>query len=219
MSVIHPPFDLSAFDRPFDRQLLHRELSLPTDTPLLGIVGRLHVDKGHRVLIRALPRIIARHPRVHVVFAGNGGETEALRQEATAAGVERHITFLGFRRDIAQVTAALTISVLPTVGTDSSPTVLKEALCLGVAVVAADTGGVKEVIDDGETGYVVARHDHDGLGEALIRMLDDPARTQAMAAEGARRVRQRFSPAASALLHEQLYAKLLKRAANIHSET
>lgn len=123
------------------------------------------------------------------------------------------MSFLGFRVDIADITASLSISVLPTIGTDSSPTVLKEALCLGVPVVAADTGGVREVIDDGETGYVVPRHDHDVLASALLRLLDDPARSRAMAQDGARRVRERFSPQACAINHERLYEQLLRRPA------
>jgi glycosyltransferase involved in cell wall biosynthesis len=213
MTVIHPPFDLAVFDRAYDRSLLHRELSLAPDTPILGLVGRLHVDKGHRILIRALPAVLARHPRVHTVFIGSGESDEeaALKTEVTQAGLAERVTFLGFRPDIADITASLTISVLPTTGTDSSPTVLKEALCLTVPVVAADTGGVREVIDDGETGYVVQKHDHDGLAQALIRLLDDPERSHAMAQEGARRVRERFSPQACAIRHEQLYKQLLQR--------
>lgn len=213
MTVIHPPFDLAVFDRPYDRGLLHRELSLPSDTPILGLVGRLHVDKGHRILLRALPTVLSRHPKAHTVFIGSGepGEEAALRKEVAQAGLGERVSFLGFRPDIADITASLTISVLPTVGTDSSPTVLKEALCLGVPVVAADTGGVREVIDDGETGYVVEKHDHDGLANALVRLLDDPERGRAMALEGARRVRERFSPVACAIKHERLYERLLQR--------
>jgi len=213
MTVIHPPFDLAVFDRSYDRGLLHRELSLPSDTPILGLVGRLHADKGHRILLRALSTVLTRHPKAHTVFIGNGepDEEASLRTEVAQAGLNERVTFLGFRRDIADITASLTISVLPTVGTDSSPTVLKEALCLGIPVVAADTGGVREVIDDGETGYIVERHDHDGLAKALIRLLDDPERGRAMAQEGARRVRERFSPVACAMKHEQLYERLLKK--------
>lgn len=212
-TVIHPPFDLDVFNRSYDRGLIQRELALPVDTPVLGLVGRLQVDKGHRILLRALPTILARHPRTHLAFIGSGEATEeaALRQEVAHAGLGDHVHFLGFRRDIAEVTASLSISVLPTIGTDSSPTVLKEALCLGVPVVSADTGGVREVIDDGETGLVVAKHDHDGLAAAIIRLLDDPARGRAMAEEGARRVRERFSPQACAARHEQLYAEQIAR--------
>ncbi len=210
MTTIHPPFDLDMFNRTYDRNLLHREIGLPNDTPILGIVGRLHGDKGHKVLLKALPRILATHPTVHTVFSGDGGGEQEFRALAKELGVESRLTFLGFRRDIAEVTASLTISVLPTTGTDSSPTVLKEALCLGIPVVAADTGGVREVIDDGETGHVVARHDHDGLATALLRLLDDPARARAMAQEGARRVRERFSPEACAQNHERLYETVLR---------
>ncbi len=209
MPVIHPPFDLAMFDRSYDRTLLHRELGLPATTPIIGLVGRLNADKGHRVLLRALPAILARHATVQVVFIGDGEEEAGLRAEATAAGIADRVRFLGFRRDIAEVTACLRLSVLPTTGTDSSPTVLKEALCLGMPVVAAETGGVREVVDDGETGYVVPRHDHAALANAIIRLLDDPEGSSRMAALGAQRVRERFSPAACAERHEALYKSLL----------
>jgi glycosyltransferase involved in cell wall biosynthesis len=213
MAVIHPPFDMVEFQRPYDRSLLQRELGLPADTPLLGLIGRLDAVKGHRVLLRALGAIRARHPAVHTVFVGDGEghEEQALRGETLAAGLGRWVHFLGFRSDIPQITASLAVSVLPTVGQDSSPTVLKEALCLGVPVVAADTGGVREVIDDGETGLVVAKNDHEGLAQALVRLLDDPGRARAMAQEGARRVRDRFAPDVCAQAHENLYEQLLAR--------
>lgn len=78
MTVIHPPFDLSVFDRAYDRTLLHRELALAPDTPILGLVGRLHVDKGDRILLRALPAVLARHPRTHTVFIGSGEPDEEM---------------------------------------------------------------------------------------------------------------------------------------------
>jgi len=208
-TVIHPPFDLSVFERTYDRSALHRELNLPPETPIIGIVGRLNPDKGHAILIRALPLILAKHPRLHIVFVGDGGHRESLQTLVDATGASKQLHFLGFRLDVAEITACLTASVLPTIGTDSSPTVLKEALCLGVPVVAADTGGVREVIDDGETGFVVARHDHEGLGRAILRILDYPEDSRGMAAEGSRRVRSRFSPDACAARHEVFYEEVI----------
>lgn len=213
MSVIHPPFDLSQFEQERDRTRLHRELNLRPDIPVLGIVGRLNADKGHRILLRALPAILARHPDCHTIFAGSGELLAALREEIRAMGLEQRVSLLGFRSDIADVTSCLTISVLPTTGTDSSPTVLKEALCLRVPVVAADTGGVSEVIDHGVTGLVVPRHDHVALGQAIIDLLDDPARARSMASAGADRVRTHFAPAPCAEHHGRLYEQILQRRA------
>lgn len=149
---------------------------------------------------------------MHTVFigSGEGSEERALREEVAAAGLQDKVAFLGFRRDIAELTACLTLSILPTVGTDSSPTVLKEALSLRVPVIAADTGGVREVIEDGRSGVVVAKHDHAGLAAAVLALLDHPERARTMADHGSSNVRKRFSPSACAAFHEQLYQQLLR---------
>ena len=102
--------------------------------------------------------------------------------------------FLGFREDVPEVTAALDVSVLPSIDCDASSAVLKEALACGVPAIATSIGGAAEILEDGITGLIVPPRDPQRLGRAILTLLDDPARARAMGERGSREVAQRFSP-------------------------
>jgi glycosyltransferase involved in cell wall biosynthesis len=104
------------------------------------------------------------------------------------------VRFLGFRDDVPRITAALTVSVLPSVDCDASSAALKEALACGVPVVATDIGGASEIVREGETGFVVSPRAPDRLAAAIDALLSDPARAAAMGRRGAADVRARFAP-------------------------
>jgi glycosyltransferase involved in cell wall biosynthesis len=125
---------------------------------------------------------------------GTGRKEPELRALAASLGVDARVRFLGFRDDVPAITAALTVSVLPSVDCDASSAVLKEALACGVPVVATDIGGASEIVRDGETGFVVPPRAPDRLAAALDTLLGDPARAAAMGRKGALDVAARFSP-------------------------
>jgi glycosyltransferase involved in cell wall biosynthesis len=208
ISVIHPAFETDRFDEVPDRAALREELGVGPEVPLVGLVGRLDRDKGHAVLMEAAPAILARRPGTLFLFVGHGPEEEWVRGQVSGRGLDERVRFLGFRKDMPAVTAALDVSTLPALGTDSSPTVMKEAQALGVPVVVSDVGGAPEVVEDGVTGFVVPMGDAAALGEAILRLLDDRELARSMGARGRARAYERFSPARCAEEHEALYRSL-----------
>ena len=102
--------------------------------------------------------------------------------------------FLGFRDDVPEITAALNVSVLPSIDCDASSAVLKEALACGVPAVATSIGGAAEILQDGRTGLIVPPRDPSRLASAILSLLDDPERARDMGRRGSLDVAERFSP-------------------------
>ena len=169
IAVIHSCVDLDRFGSVEDRGKLRAELGIAPDAPLVGVIGRVSKDKGHEILLEAVPRVLEEFPDAVFVFAGKVGRRlgPKVRAIIEEKGLARSVRLLGFREDIVSITAALDVSVLPAVGTDSSPAVLKEALLLGKPVVASRLAGLPEIVPDG-AGLLVEPGDPGELARALI---------------------------------------------------
>jgi glycosyltransferase involved in cell wall biosynthesis len=172
ISVIHSSIDLERFERAPDAARIRRELGVGERTPLVGLIGRVSKDKGHEVLLDAAPRILREFPEAMFVFAGKEGRIlgPVIRETIRNKGLEKSVRMLGFRSDVLDITAALDVSVLPAVGTDSSPAVLKEARLLAKPIVASRIGGLAEIVNDG-AGILVTPGNADELADAVVATL------------------------------------------------
>lgn len=170
---------------------------VPTDRPRsLVVVGRLSHIKGQDTAIRATALVRQAGFDVTLTLVGDcypGYESveEGLRGLASELGVEDLTEFAGYQ-DPAPYVAAADVVLVPS-RVESFGLVAVEALLLGRPVVAARTGGLTEVIKDGETGLLVAADDPEALAGAVVRLLDDPALATALATAGHADARTRFS--------------------------
>ena len=98
----------------------------------------------------------------------------------------------GFRPDVLSLHKAFDIFVMSSV-TEGLGTSLLDAMACGKPIVATRTGGIPEVVVDGETGLLVAPRDHEAMAEAIVRLLKDAALREQLGATALRRVREKFS--------------------------
>ena len=108
--------------------------------------------------------------------------------------------------DVLALYAGADVVVSPSVIPDAFSRVVLEAMAAGRAVVATAVGGTPELIEDGESGLLVPRHDPAALAAAIERLLDDPALAARLGAAARRRVQTRFAPEASVERLLALYA-------------
>jgi glycosyltransferase involved in cell wall biosynthesis len=155
-----------------ERAALRKELGVATDDVLLLTVGRLTVQKGHTVLLKAIAKIPNDSPSVVFAFAGEGKQREILKSEATALGISDRIRFLGVRKDIAQLLLASDIFVQPSLWEGLSLAML-EALLSGIPVLATKVEGVVDVIENEQHGILVSPDDADALAEGVSRLIGD----------------------------------------------
>ncbi len=194
ISIVHSSYRADRFHPGVDGNPLRAELGIAPDTPLVGVIGRLVHDKGQDDLLRATARVLEQRPDTVFLLVGTGTFEPELRALAGSLGVSTAVRFLGFRDDIPSVTAALTVSVLPSVDCDASPAVLKEALACGVPAVATAIGGAAEILRDGETGHIVPPRAPDRLAAAILDLIENPERARQMGQRGSRDVAERFVP-------------------------
>jgi glycosyltransferase involved in cell wall biosynthesis len=192
IAVLHAPVAETFFSPP-GGEAFRQELGVDAETPLIGVVARLVPDKGQEQLLRALTRIRAQFPRARAVFAGDGSEYDRLLALAAELDLAEAAHFLGPRADVPEITAALDVAVLPSTGCDASSTVVKEALASGTPVVATDVGGIREIVEDGTTGWIVPPGQPRELAAAIIAVLADPQAAAESAARGREVMRRRFS--------------------------
>ncbi len=190
-SALRPDLRL---DPPPDRGALRRRLGLPPEDRLVGTAARLVPDKGQRYLLEAATRLLAGpFPRLHVALAGDGEDREILASTARALGIGERVHFLGFVEDVAEFLAGLDVAVLPAVGCDASSGMIKEALVLGVPVVATEIGAARELLGNGSWGRVVPPGNAEALAAALAEVLADLPAARARAAEGGRVTRETYT--------------------------
>jgi glycosyltransferase involved in cell wall biosynthesis len=197
------------------RARVRAELGVAPDTPLVGMVGRFVPLKGHDVLLRALDVMRRRRDRARCVIVGDAlfeGEHECKRRVVELAGtlgLQSHVVFTGWRKDVPELLSALDVFVQPATEGDTLPTTVLEAMATGLPVVAARGSSVFEMVEDGRTGCIVPAADPAGLAESLLRLLDDPGLRERMGRAGRAKVEREFGRDRFCRATEAVYTDLL----------
>jgi glycosyltransferase involved in cell wall biosynthesis len=189
--TVHEGIDLGRVDAAPPAKL-HEELWLPHHAPIVGNVAALVPHKGQRHLVEAAALVVRRVPDARFVIAGEGELRAALEKQIKDHRLEKHVLLAGFRPDVLSVHKAIDIFVMSSV-TEGLGTSLLDAMACGKPVVATATGGIPEVVADGETGVLVAPRDPAAMADAIVRLLEDGNLRQQMGNAGLTRVRRKFS--------------------------
>lgn len=177
--------------------LLRHQLGLD-GRPLVGLFGRLSEWKGQHILLEAL----AQMEDVQAIIAGGalfGQESyeERIRRLCGDLGLAERVRFLGHRKDVPELMAAVDIVVHASIAPEPFGRVVVEGQLAGRPVIATRGGGVTEIVADEETGLLIPPADAPALAAAIARLIRDPALAGRLAEAGRRDAAQRFSLAAS----------------------
>ena len=153
---------------------LRAELQYAPGVPLVGIVGRLVPIKNHELFLETARRLIERGIAAGFVIVGGGDREPALREIAKRCGIDAHVRFLGWRRDLADIYRSLDVVAL-TSRNEGTPVALIEAMAAERAVVATRIGGVEDVIESEKTGLLIQADNIEELASAITRLLADQA--------------------------------------------
>jgi glycosyltransferase involved in cell wall biosynthesis len=186
---------------------LRRELGVPESAPLVGIVGRINAQKGHRYLIDAAPLVLRSVPEARFLVVGDGDLLDASRRRAADLGVGTRFVFAGHRSDIPAVLGALDVFCIASTY-EGTPLVLFEAMASGKAIVSTAVDGCREILEDGVTGRLVTPGSPASLADALTAVLADGTRRAALG-ENARRASVRYDIRACVRQMEALYDEVL----------
>jgi glycosyltransferase involved in cell wall biosynthesis len=167
--------DLARF-KPADRPSARAALGLPPDAAIVGIVATLRSWKGHRHLFEALAGIP--RPDLLLVVVGDGPTRATLEGYARELGIAQRVRMVGNQKDVAPWMNAFDVFCLPSYANEGVPQALAQAMACGLALVTTPVGSISELVADGRTGVIVPASDPPALREALVSLLDDPARRQ-----------------------------------------
>lgn len=208
--TLYSGIDLSKTQSRHDDQAIRRMIGLPTGAVLLGTVANLFPRKGYEVMLRALPSIVRAVPMVHYVIVGSDdhGYADRLKRLASELKIAEHVHIVGFQDPVQPFLASLDLYMHPALMEGFGIAVV-EAMAMGKAVVATTTGGLPEVVAEGETGLLVPPDDAESLAEAAISLLENKVRREQMGLCGRMRAQERFSLDASVAQVEQLYEDIL----------
>lgn len=140
----------------------------PTDKPLLLAAGRLHINKGFDILLRALQQI----PDATLWLAGAGPEEAALKALCHELGLDARVRFLGWRNDVTALMRTADVFICPS-RHEGLGSIVMESWAHGCPIVATRSQGPGEVINDGVTGLLTPIDEVEPLAAAVNRILGD----------------------------------------------
>ena len=198
-----------------DQAMAIREnLRVKQDQFLIGMIGEFATRKGQIHLIRALPRILKEVPDARVVLLGRFGRRQAhvkkIRRfilENNLAGVAK---WLGRKSNVAQYMTACDVTVVPSLE-EPLGLVAIESLMAKTPVVASRTGGLKEVVIDGQTGLLVPPGDENAIAAAVIRLAKDKGLREQLSQNGYEHVCKTFAPSNLIDQVADIYQRILSK--------
>jgi glycosyltransferase involved in cell wall biosynthesis len=163
-------------------QALRRKYGIADGQLVIGTTSRLFRPKGLHVLLEALPLVLQSAPDARVLIVGDGPMREKLEEEARELGVEHHVTFTGFQRDIAAHLQLFGMTVVPSTWQEPFGLCALESLAAGVPVVASRVGWLASFIEDEQNGLLVPPGEAKLLAQAILRLLGDARLRQRLGA-------------------------------------
>jgi L-malate glycosyltransferase len=186
ITIIPNGINLDKF-RPQNKKIHRENLRLRVDTPLIITIGNLSERKGHKCLLSALPKILKAQGPVQLVIVGEGELRSSTEEMIAKLEIDSYVHLAGFQKGeiIPQWLNAADIFVLPSL-LEGTPNVLLEAMACQLAIVSTSVGGIGNVLQDGQNGFIIPAKSSLDLAERIIMLLKDSALRQRLA-ENARK--------------------------------
>ncbi|MEI6634084.1 MAG: glycosyltransferase [Chlamydiota bacterium] len=192
--------------RAAEKAALRRALGLPPSGAIVASVGRLSPQKELACLLDAWARL-GDDRGAALVVVGDGASRAELECMAGELGIAARVRFLGPRRDVAGILRACDSFVLHSLS-EGMPNALLEAMACGLPCAAANVGGVKDLVRDGENGLLVEPSNPEALAEALKAILDDGERAGRMGAAARETVERQCAANRIVIRYLELYRGL-----------
>lgn len=210
IEVIVNGLPLDQFQKQGERERVRSELGIPPGAVVIGKVAGFRPVKGHEDLVRAFSQVAGEFPCSLLLLVGDGVRRRPVEQLVRELGLSGRVIFAGFRQDVPVLLSAMDVLALASLW-EGMPLSVLEAMAAGLAVVATRTGGIPEVVVEGETGLLVPPGDPAALAGALREVLRHPDRTQQMGEAGRRRMDGAYDIRRTAQAYHQVYQALLRR--------
>ncbi len=185
--------------------------------PLLLYVGRLTEKKGVTYLIDAMPSVLSEIPAARLLVVGSGEAEKELKQQVVTLGLNNQVHFIGSvtNKDLPGYYATADIFIGPSITTRKGDAegfglTFVEAAMSGCIVVGTNTGGIGDIIQDNETGYLVPEKDSEALADKIIYIVEHGNEMEKIKKLARSRCMEKYDWTVIAKRYEKLYAQFIK---------
>jgi len=210
IEVVRGAVDLEKFHPSRDGMAIRKELGISARDPIIGIVARFQMRRGHRFLLEATGALKKQIAGLKVLLVGKGEFRPHLEQMVRDLNLQETVIFTGYRDDdLPEMYALFDVNVFLREGNDGSCRALLEAMATGKPVVAFGVGAIPEIVRHGMTGYLVPPDEVKALTESLSLLLSNKDRAVQMGKEGRRVIEQCFTRELQARRVEEIYKNVV----------
>ena len=211
IDVIYNAVDWKSIEPTQTRAQMRASLGLDANATVAGVIARLTEQKGHGVLFQAMATPALAD--LQLIVVGDGHLRDSLKSQAERLGIAARVHFLGARRDLGDLLAAMDIFVMPSLW-EGLPLSLILAMGAAMPVVATAVAGIPEVVADRQSGWLVPPGDAAALATALTEVVADPVRAAAVGRAARDFVLPRFGVKEHVNAVVGLYDQLLSKRAS-----
>jgi len=183
---------------PSDKSIARKRFSLPEGVPVIGMVAHLIPWKGHDLFLSVAEKIRVKYPTAQFVIVGrdlfkeHNAWVKNLHAQASDAGLRGAVHWIQDLEQAEKILPAFDVLLHPA-RHEPFGRVICEAMTMRVPVVAANSGGIPDIIIDGVNGFLVAEDDADGFAERVSALLDNPAHARTLACSAREHILQNFT--------------------------
>lgn len=209
--VIHNGVELEKFKKDTSmKNIIMEEFKLKDDEKVIGIIGRLVDLKGHTFFLEMLDILKSKYPRIKGLIIGDGPLKEKLVSKTRELNLTDNVIFTGLRNDIPGLLNLIDILVSSSI-CEGLSTVILEAMCIGVPVVATRVGGNRELIENERSGFLVAPRDPIALAEKVSVLLENANLYKEFVKLGRQKIKENYNVSTMVTRIESIYDELLNK--------
>lgn len=215
VEVINLGFDLQPFQekRKNLRDEVRTELQLENNDIAIGIIGRLAPIKNHSFFLQAIEQVLAKTTKsIKVFIVGDGEERQKIEEKVEKMNqrFENRIKMTSWVKDVGRFNAGLDIICLSS-NNEGTPVSLIEAQAGNIPVVTTDVGGVKDIILENETGFIVPIGNLEMYAEKVLDLVENEEKRLKMSQNGWNFVQDKFSYQTLVKNMDNFYTKLINQ--------
>ena len=207
LEVFHNGIDVDMFTGLRRDMSLKSRLGIPSEDKVIGIVANFRPMKHHHVFLRAAAEALSKHRDLSFLLVGSGPLKAEMKSLAKTLGISHKTHFAGLQTDVRPHLSIMDIGVNCSEGEGLSNAIM-EYMCAGIPCIVARAGGNPDLITHDVNGYTFELDDHQTLATLIVRLLDDPARREAFAAEALKKIKKEMGLATMLSTHVNFYKKL-----------
>jgi len=190
--VVHNGIDLKRFESLHSPEKVQQRLGIPKDVLVIGMVARFSEQKDYDTFFKAAEKIMFKYPDCYFLAVGGGEKLEEYKQKVKNYPYRNRIIFAGYQKDVPSFINVMDICVLSS-HYEGCPNVILEYMASSKPVVATDVGGVKELVQDDVTGFLVPAHNAEVMAGKIMSLISDEKLRKSMGKRGRRLVEEKFA--------------------------